>query len=169
MMKNTELDFLKWQFDYNLRQIATADGKMHFLAAVYLGMSGIFFLTLRSTTCPQAIQCGIVRFVNLFASVTYMATLFCFLYLFARAIRPRTKHNLSRSYSSLIFWKHVAHIDSTRFKEIPFEDRYQDLFHQILITASIAEEKFRFTEAAYKVFLCSVVAFVVPLFTQLFL
>ena len=148
-MESKEIDFLKWQFDYNLKQISLADNKMQFITVIYLGLATIlfkkeqFFIDGLTNLC--LLQCILVILKTLF-----LLCLFCFLYLYWKAITPRTDTGLGKTYKSSIFWKHVSEMTLENFKNISFDKRYEDLFNQIVITAKIANQKFYYVDLAYK-------------------
>jgi len=151
-MESKEIDFLKWQYDYNLKQISSADNKMQFITVVYLGLATIlfekeqFFIGKLTNLC--LLQCILIAL-----KISFLLFLFCFLYFYWKAITPRTDTSLQKAYKSLIFWKHVSEMTLENFKDVSFDKRYEDLLNQITITAKIANQKFYYVNLAYKMLL----------------
>ena len=164
-MESKEIDFLKWQFDYNLKQISSADNKMQFITIVYLGLATIifkkepFFISRLTNLC--LLQCILV-----ILKILFLLLLFYFLYLYWKAITPRTDTSLGNAYKSLIFWKHVSEMNLENFKDISFDKRYEDLFNQIIITAKIANQKFCYVSTAYRMLLLYFVIFLLVLLLE---
>jgi len=164
-MESREIDFLKWQFDYNLKQISLADKKMQFITVIYLGLATIFFKkehffidNLIKLTNLCLLQCILIIF-----KIIFLLCLSYFLYLYWKTISPRTNADLEKPYRSLIFWKHVCRMTPEDFKNVPLEKRYEDLFNQIIITAKIANQKFYYVNLAYKMLLFYFVIFLLML------
>ena len=148
-MESKEIDFLKWQFDYNLKQISLADNKMQFITFIYLGLATIFFKKGRPIVASISNLC-LFQAILIFLNIMFLLFLFCFLYLYWKTISPRTNSTLGKTYKSPIFWKHVSDMSPEEFRGIPFDKRYRDLLDQITITAKIASQKFHYVNLAYK-------------------
>ena len=164
-MDSKEIDFLKWHFDYNLKQISSADNKMQFITVIYLGLATILFKKGELLIVNLSDLC-LFQTILLLLKIVFLLCLFYFLYLYWKTISPRTDTGLGNTYKSLIFWKHVSKTNPKDFKDAPFDKRYEDLFNQIMITAKIANQKFYYVNKAYKMLLFYFIIFLLELLLE---
>jgi len=158
--------FLKWQLGYAIDQIKMADNKINFLLAIYLVLLGaaisqiekVISIFLNTSVCSMwKVVIGIICVLFL----GFIVKFFCY---FINTIKPRTnpKDILGREdYKSLIFWKDVASMEFEIFKTAELEELYNDLENQVFINSSIAKAKFKSVNSAYKLFLPTLIIFLI--------